>query len=265
MFNTLLINPIINILLAFYKLFLIIKLPFAFGFSIIGLTAFIRLILHPFFNKQTHMTKKMESLKPHLDAISNKYKNDKKRLQEEQLKLYKEHGVNPTSGCLYAILQMPIIIALYSVLRMFLENGNIATVSEKVNKIVYFNSLKILDTIDPWFFGLNLGATPSQWSKLGWWYLIVPLITGGLQYFQASAMQSPQFTKKKDDKKAITKDKDKKESNQEDMQKIMSTQMKFMFPLMISWFSYSLPVGLSLYWNIFSLFTLIQYRNRKKK
>lgn len=261
-FDLLLIYPTINILLGFYKLFLTIKFPFAFGFSIVGLTVFIRLLLHPFFHKQTHMTKKMEALKPHLDALSHKHKDDKKKLQEEQLKLYKEHGINPASGCLYALLQMPIIIALYNVLSMFLTNGNIATIATKVNKIVYFDFLKITGTIDPWFFGFNLGVTPAQWSKFGWWYLLIPFVTGALQYLQAASI-----SRKKENQTAVVKKDDKKDgkkNDSEDMQKVMSTQMKIMFPLMIGWFSYSLPVGLSLYWNIFSIFTLIQQKNFKK-
>jgi len=53
--------------------------------------------------------------------------------------------------------------------------------------------------------------------------------------------------------------------NSGDFQKAMNTQMKFIFPLMIGWFSYTLPVGLSLYWNIFSLFSIMQYKKLKVK
>ena len=54
-------------------------------------------------------------------------------------------------------------------------------------------------------------------------------------------------------------DKDKKKDDQGDFQKAMNTQMKYMFPLMIGWFSYSLPIGLALYWNIFSIMGILQY------
>lgn len=250
-------NPTINLLLFFYQLFLLIRLPGAFGFAIIALTISIRLLLHPFFRQQMELTDKMSRVKPHLDKLAEKHKNDKKKLQEEQLKLYKEMGINPASGCIFAIIQMPVFIALYQVLFGFFDKQkNIAQVIDGINKLVYFPFLKI-HSIDPSFFGFNLAIPPAQYQKYGWYYIAIPVITAILQYFQAS-----QATPKRADKEQPQNKKDKKDDS-EDMQKIMSTQMKFMFPLMIGWFSYSLPVGLSLYWNIFSIFSIMQYKKIK--
>ena len=86
--------------------------------AIIGLTVVIRLILHPFFKKQLETSKKMQDLKPHLDKLSQKHKNDKKRLQEEHMKLYQQAGINPATGCLFMIIQIPVFIALYNTLSL---------------------------------------------------------------------------------------------------------------------------------------------------
>jgi len=262
-FNTYLVFPILNLLILFYKVFLFVKLPGAFGFAIIALTAFVRLLFQPFFKKQMETAAKMQELKPHLDKLSEKHKNDKKQLQQEQMKLYQQAGINPASGCLFMIIQIPIFIALYNTLSLFFRNGDLTKVIAGINKVLYASFLKIT-TIDPWFFGFNLAVTPKQSGV--WYYLLIPLVTGLLQYFQAVSMTPPA-----QDKKGLSLDKDSPYKKQEkkddggDFQKAMSTQMKFMFPLMIGWFSYTLPTGLSLYWNIFSLFSIIQGRKLKVK
>jgi len=251
-------NPTINLLLFFYQLFLLIRLPGAFGFAIIALTISIRLLLHPFFRQQAELSEKMNRLKPHLDKLAEKHKNDKKKLQEEQLKLYKKMGINPAAGCLFAIIQMPIFIALYQVLFGFFDKRkNTAQVIDEINKLVYFPFLKI-QSIDPSFLGFNLAVPPAQYQRYGWYYLAIPVITAILQYLQVS-VSAPKTV----EKKQIEGKKDKKDDS-EDMQKMMSVQMRFMFPLMIGLFSYQLPVGLSLYWNIFSIFSIIQYKKYNK-
>lgn len=264
-FNNLLVFPILNILVFFYKVFLFIKLPGAFGFAIIALTAFIRLLLHPFFKQQLETSKKMQDLKPHLDRISLKHKNDKKKHQEEQMRLFKEAGINPASGCLFMVIQIPVFIALYNTLSLFLLNGGMTKLISQINNVLYSPLLKI-QTIDPWFFGLNLAMSPQKSGQ--WYYLAIPLITALLQYLQTTAM-TPQQTLSTSGVPSSTKvtegKEEQKKGNSDDFQKAMNTQMKFIFPLMIGWFSYTLPAGLSLYWNIFSLFSIMQYRKIKAK
>ena len=154
-FNTVFVIPILNLLVVFYKLFLLIHLPGAFGFAIIALTIAIRLLFQPFFQKQIETAKKMQEIKPHLDNISAKHKDDKKQLQAEQLKLYQQHGINPTSGCLVMIIQLPVFIGLYNTLNLFLLNGQAEKTITSINKVLYFSALKI-ETINSWFFGLDL-------------------------------------------------------------------------------------------------------------
>ena len=115
-FTVLFTQPITNILVLCYQLFMFLHVPFALGFSIIALTTIIRLVLLPFTTSQIRASKKMQDLAPHLSLLKEKHKGDKKKHQEEMMKLYKNHGVNPASGCLPVILQIPIIWSLYHVL-----------------------------------------------------------------------------------------------------------------------------------------------------
>ncbi|OGK45148.1 hypothetical protein A2957_03410 [Candidatus Roizmanbacteria bacterium RIFCSPLOWO2_01_FULL_38_11] len=253
LFNTILVNPITNILLFFNYIFETIRLPGAFGFSIIALTAFIRLLFHPFYKKQIDMTTKMAELKPEMDRLSKKYKNDKQRLQQEQLKLYQQKGINPAAGCLTALLQIPIFLALYQVLQKFLQN-NLQTIMNQVNLSAYVDFIRV-KVIDTNFFIYDLRIAPSHFKENGYHYLIIPIITAFLQYYQTK-LQTPAAAPKKD----VQKDNKDGKKGSEDMQQIMSGQMKVMFPLMIGYFSYILPVGLALYWNIFSLFSIVQIK-----
>lgn len=253
-FNKVFVFPILNVLLLIYLLLNLLHIPYAFGFSIIFMTIIIRLLLQPFFLKQAKMAKQMESLKPKLDAIQAKYKNDAKKLQEEQMKLYKDENINPASGCLFALIQMPVFIGLYNVFTIFLVNGGVNKIASQINNVVYFEFLKITGKIDPGFFGLNLAVTPNQFGKYGYFYLLIPVITAFLQYLQID-LSTPKV-KNNELKKNETK------SDAEEMQKAMGTQMKIIFPLMIGWISYTFPVGLALYWNIFSIFSILQYKNK---
>lgn len=263
LFNTILIQPTVNVLLFFYHIFLTIHLPYAFGFAIISLTALVRLILHPFFHKQMHMSAKMAEMKPHMDRLTKLHGKDKKKLQEEQMKLYKEMGINPASGCLLAIIQMPIFISLYRVLTLFTTTKG-AHIIQNINQFAYAPYLKVA-SLDPHFFGINLWIMPSQFNHYGYFYLLIPVITGALQYFQVSlSTPPPPPGLTETPKKNAKEDKDEKK-NPNDMQTAMTTQMKYIFPIMIGYFSFTLPVGLSLYWNIFSLFSIIQYVMYNKK
>lgn len=261
-FNQVFVYPIVNILVILYKGLTVLKIPGAFGWAIIGLTIIIRLILHPFFKSQMETAKKVQQLKPHLDHLSKKHKDDKKKLQEEQLKLYQKHGINPASGCLFIIIQFPIFIALYQTLSLFLMNGKTDFLINQINKVLIHPIFKITD-INPWFFGFNLAESPAKSQQ--WFYLLIPLITAFLQYYQTQFSMPVAQIEKKEEAKAEKKETKKTESTEEDFQKVLNTQIKFIFPAMIGYFSYSLPVGLSLYWNIFSIFSIIYYRQGNQK
>src|SRR4029453_15162116 len=88
-----------------------------YGVTIILLTVTIRLILLPLGIKKVRSMQHMQIVQPKIKQIQAKYKGNKTRQQEEIMKLYKEYGVNPFSGCWPVLLQFPILIAMYSVVR----------------------------------------------------------------------------------------------------------------------------------------------------
>lgn len=253
LWNQVFIWPIVNVLVALYKLFEWLHVPGSLGFAVIGLTVLIRFLLYPLMAAQMKSAKKMADLKPHLDVLTAKHKDDKKALQQAQLDLYKQHGVNPAAGCLPLLIQMPVLIALYNVFYQVLQNGNLEKLLSDINQVLYVPALK-LTTLDLSFFGTNLGVKPSQWQTHGWWLLAIPIITAGLQWWQSKLMlpQSP-ITNTQSPVK-VEKTDDKKKDDMADMQK----QMAMITPIMFGMFAYQFPLGLALYWNVFGLFGIMQ-------
>lgn len=266
-FDTLFLIPILNLLIGIYKLLLLTHIPGAFGFALILLTIVIRLFLNPLMATQLKNTHKLAKLKPELDRINQEHKGDKQRLSQEQLKLYKDAGVNPAAGCLPLLLQMPILLALYNLFFKLLSATDFTQVVAGVNKVVYAPFLTI-QSLDLWFFGVNLAQKPSDWQKYGVWLLSVPVITAALQYWQTRMMTPalPATTNKKllttNGKTENNKEGEKKE---EDIGTAMQKQMSIMMPLMIGFFAYSFPVGLALYWNAFTVFGILQQRQIAKQ
>ncbi len=255
LWNQLFIWPILNLLVALYKLFEWLHIPGPLGFAVIGLTIIIRLLLYPLMAAQMKSAKKMQQLKPHLDALNAKHKDDKKALQQAQLDLYKTHGVNPAGGCLPLLIQLPVLISLYNVFYQVLQNGNITKLVEDINLVVYSSALKVT-SLDLSFFGTNLGVKPSSWQTHGWWLLLIPVITAGLQWWQsklmlpAAAPQPPASAKALVGKEAT--------AGKEDTAMEMQKQMALISPIMFGMFAYQFPLGLALYWNVFGLFGIMQ-------
>jgi YidC/Oxa1 family membrane protein insertase len=247
-FDTLLVHPIINALLAIFHVLENIGIPYALGFSIIILTILIRVILYPFTAQQLKASKKMQDLAPHLSKLKEKHKGNAQRLQQETMALYKEHGINPAAGCLPVLIQLPVIWAIYSVFTQVVGYKPEETIS-KVNAIAYTDWLKLDKVWQTDFFGLPLGQNPSQLiNSVGVAILLVPVITGVLQFIQTKMMLP---VVKKDEKK-------KDEKKEPDFATAFQTQSLYIFPIMIGFFSYQFPIGLSLYWNTFSIFGIIQ-------
>ena len=203
-----------------------------YGVAIILLTILIRLILYPLMQKQMVSMREMQKIQPLMKAVQEKYKNDKERLNKELMALYKEHKVNPMSGCLPLLIQMPILILLFQTLRVFeyldpitnnisggflwiksyytvMENGELLTRA----------GLALSERLIPFgIFGLE---------HIG----ILPFLVAGSMYIQQK-MTSPGGTAGKDG------------GSSAQTQKMMTIMM----PLMIGFMSFTLPSGLTLYW-----------------
>lgn len=249
-FDTFLINPIFNLLIVIYHGFNSVGIPGALGFAIIAVTILIRLVLWPLTTKQLKSTQKMAELKPHMDRIKKEHGHDKIRHQQEITKLYKDHGVNPLAGCLPVLIQIPVLISLYNVLLKIVEFDKADFLSE-INKHLYSSSLHLTSIPGTYFMGFNLAAKPDQWQQAGAYLLAIPVVTGLLQFIQ-SKMMAPEKIKVVVEKGAQS------EKGIEDTMAQVQTQMLYLMPAMIAFFSYGFPVGLSLYWNTFTIIGIIQ-------
>lgn len=245
LFDLWLVWPITNVLLVIYKGLFFLHVPFSLGFSIILLTIAIRFVLYPLTASQLKISKKMQELSPHLAKIKEKHKADAKKQQEETMRLYKEHGVNPAAGCLPSLIQLPVIWGLYSVFQHAIGLKPDQVVAA-INKIAYAPWLYLQTPWDQHFFGLPLTLNPSQlMTTVGPLILLVPLLTALLQLIQAKMMMPAQSAQKK-------------EGAETDFATTFQTQSLYIFPVMIGYFSFQFQLALSLYWNVFTVFGILQ-------
>ncbi len=251
-FNLVILGPIINLLVLIYQGLHALHIPGALGFSIMFLTILIRVLVWPFMASQIKATRKMADLKPHLDKLKAEHKSGKQALASAQMALYKEHGINPASGCLPALIQIPVFIGLYQSIIRILPGST--TNIHQINSLLYFPQLKLPQALDPNFLGLNLGIKPSQFGKFGIFLLLIPLLTASLTFLQ-SKMAMPKAIKlyPTDSKK----EKKEKEGIEDSMGQVQS-QMVYMMPIMIGYFAFNFPIGLAIYWNTYTILGIIQ-------
>ena len=91
----------------------------SFGMAIVLLTVAVRIALYPLNQKQMTSMQQMQKIQPRLKVLQEKYANDKEKLNQETMRLYKENKVNPAAGCLPLLVQLPILILLFNVLRTY--------------------------------------------------------------------------------------------------------------------------------------------------
>lgn len=244
LFQTIFVHPLNNLLVAIYQLLTSLGIPYSLGFSIILLTILIRFLLYPFMSAQLRSSKKMQEIAPHLTDLKEKHKGDAQRLQAETMALYKKYGVNPLAGCLPVLIQLPLLFGLYHVLQTSVRETSVA----KINEFIYFDSLKLTHLWNTYFFSIPLARTPWELLSQMPWIVILPLLTALTQFIQSRMMfVAPTPEKKK-----------KAKNNEPDFASAMQTQTLYLFPVMIGFFSFTLPAGLSLYWITFTIFGIIQ-------
>ena len=232
-FNELLYKPLFNLLVFFYN----VVPGHDFGVAIILVTLLIRTVLFPLSKKGIKSRKALEELQPKIKELRKKYK-DKEEQARETMKLYKEHKVNPASGCLPVLIQLPIFIALY---RLFINISEMITNNGQLEGI--YSSIVNPGTINPMFLGLVNLAIPN---------IFLAILAGVLQFIQGKLMMtSTTGTQSQDQKKSI--------------QQTMGRQMTYFMPLLIVFISLKLPAGLPLYWAVTTLFGIGEHLlvNRK--
>jgi len=202
--------------------------------SIIGLVLIVRLLLHPLLKRsQINMQrfgKQMAELKPEMDRLQQKYKDDRQRLQAEQMRLYREKGINPV-GCIGGIvpmlLQAPIWIALYAMLYFAFELRQQPAFFGVFQLFGGWSFLGDLSSADHFFWEFQNSHQFLLWNVTG--INLLPLLMGVVFYFQQKYMTPPTAMKMSPE--------------MEQQQKLMKIMMVVMFPLML----YSAPSGLTLY------------------
>ncbi|MFD0683948.1 membrane protein insertase YidC [Actinomadura fibrosa] len=212
----------------------------AWGGSIILLTVLLRLALVPLFVKQIHASRKMQELNPKVQALRKKYKNDKQRLNQEVMKLYQENGANPLSGCLPLLVQMPVFIGLFQVLKRISDadpgKGVFAVTPDLVQSAQKANifGAHIPDTfLNAW------GADPKSWTAI---------IVTGIAVVISSCTTF--FTVRASMKRQPVTD---------DANPMMQAQkmMVFLAPL-FGLFGLGFPLGVLMYWVTSNSWTLAQ-------
>ena len=209
--------------------------PYAFGFAIILFTVVVRAATFPLNMQQIKSSKAMQELQPKMKELQEKYKNDREKLAQEQMGLYKEHGVNPLGGCLPLLVQMPIWIALYRALIELSAEGLLNEGFFWIPSLAGPVSTQGASFPPEWMWPLVDGVPPLGWvATIA--YLILPILLVVSQVYMQQMMTPPST-----------------DPQQQSMQQIM----KFM-PLMFGYFALVVPAGLTLYWFTSNILALVQ-------
>ena len=244
--NGLLVYPLINLLiLADYFVR-------DFGLAVVIVTVAIRLALYPVFTKQVRSSRAMQELAPAMNDIKKKYGSDRAKLQQEQMKLYKERGINPIGGCLPMLIFFPVLFAMYAAFQQVGGLGAPALTMQQLNDQVLWPFLKPLfadrpptETIDltahwlPWL--QNLAQPDHLWS-LGPLGGIGPLpILSAITQLIASIQALPRNPPQTDDPS----------------QRMMQS-MTYYLPLITVVFFKDLAAGVFIYYITTTIFQVIQ-------
>ena len=194
-----------------------------FGLAIIALTAIIRIGFFPLSIKTVRSQKALSQLSPKLQEIKQKYKDDKTAQSAETMKLYKENNINPLSGCLPILIQLPIIFALY---QAFMAGLN----PENLNLLYGFISNP--GTINK----ISLGFIDVT-SKMP----LLAVLSGVVQFFQAWMAKTQNLN-----------------SNANKEMAMLNNQMLYFFPIMIIIIGWNFPAGLILYWITTTVFSVME-------
>lgn len=198
------------------------------GIGIIILTLIIRTILLAPSRKAIQAQKKMQDLQPRLNALKEKYKDDKQRIAIETMAIWKEAKISPLSSCMPLLLQLPFLLALFYVVKDAINPDNAHMLYAQYNN---FN----IANIDRHFLGLDL-------TKINLY--VLPLIVGGLQFIQMYMMTAKQ-------KKQGTQPK------QKEIQ-MATNMMTYILPILVAVFTATLPAGVGIYWGTSTIYGIIQ-------
>lgn len=206
------------------------------GWSIILLTIIVRGALipltYPSQKQQLKNRDKLKKLKPELAKLKKKFANDKVKLSQAQMELYKQHDIQLLSwSTLLPFVQIIFLIALYSVLNRFLKESG----------------------LESYFFGLNLLEKDKTY--------FMPVLAGALQFIMSlmilPGVEKHDVVPDNSSKKAV-KELNEKEQDQQEQAEAVMQQMMYIMPLMTVVFSLNFPSGVVLYWIVTTIFSIVQ-------
>lgn len=260
LFNTLVTKPFGYLLLVIYNF------VGSYGIAILLFSVVVQIILFPLSLRQQRTTIDTARIQPKIKELEKKYKGDREKINQAMMQLYKEENVNPAAGCLPILIQFPIIIGLFSVIRQplsFMYNltreqiVNIVNVlgldiSEKMisqseiviaealkNNINLFPEFAAHNLINFKFLGINLASTPSLNNPAVIW--IIPILSCITSYYSIKISMKANTAMATNPQAAS-------------MNKSMSVTM----PLMSLWFTFMMPGGVGLYWIYSNLFNMLR-------
>lgn len=243
--DTFFLEPLINGLIFLYNL------TGNLGVAIVLFTIVVRFVLTPLTLPSLRTAKKMRELSPHLERLKIRHKDDKTKLAQAQMDLYKQHGVNPASGCIPQIVQIVILIALFQAFyAVFTSGGEVVT---KLNTFLW-PPLKLASdiVINTHFLFLDL-TRPNVFTLPGF-PLPLPgllLVASAIVQFLSSKIMLPEVSRQKGEA-------GKTPGQMDDFATSMQESMLWIFPLTTLIIGYTFPSGVVLYWLVFSLFQLVQ-------
>lgn len=225
-------QPVYNILMVLYAAFHTFLPGGAFALAIIVLTLMLRACLIPLTRKQLKSSRAMQELQPRLKQLKEQYRNNPQEMMAAQQALYKEHGVNPVSGCLPLVIQLPFIYALYGAFEnVIFAHGSL----DKINGDLYPFVPHLTHLPETGFLWANL-ATPDPTHILP----ILAAIFTFLQLRMALPVRKPAAAGQKDSMTQAT------------------GMMQYVMPIMTLVIGLSFPAGLCLYWCVSTMFSAVQ-------
>ncbi len=257
MFDTFIVQPIFNLLVFIYAL-----LPgHNFGLALIIFTVIVRLLLWPMVKKQLHQAKVMRRIQPELKRIKKAANGDKQKESMMMMAMYKEQGVNPFGSFGLLLLQLPILIGLYSGLhRLIVEPKEIVDFAYPfIQNMSWIEHLSHnIHDFDATLFGVvDLTRAAVGPAGLYWPALLIVIGSAVIQYFTSKQlMPSDKDARKlRDILKAAG---DGKQADQSEVNAAVSRSTRFLLPAMIFVFTINIASGLGLYWLVGGLVAYIQ-------
>jgi YidC/Oxa1 family membrane protein insertase len=205
-----------------------------FWLAIIFFTVIIRLLMTPLMLPQQRSAKKMQELQPRLQELQKKYGKDRERMAQEQMKLYREAGVNPMGGCLPMLVQFPIWIGLYQSIIQALGHQPLQILSLSGNIYTFLQSLWSAVPLNRYFLGMDLSLTPQQ---LGGLTYALPILVAFTSFLQ-TRMTTPA-------------------TSGDGQAGGMNQSMTMMMPLMFGFFSLNFSTGLSFYFIVSNIIGIV--------